>query len=64
MPKVVNTRKQRAAELLAMLERGPSLRISGFAPLTVKEIQEGYKLWVETWVIPELKALVPELKGK
>lgn len=65
MPKVHNTRKQRAELLLKRLEEGPafgfSLRSWSFNP---KEAKRRYKLWAETWIIPEVKALIKELNDK
>lgn len=44
------TRKQRTTELLQRLERG-----------TGNQTEE-YRLWVSTWIIPELEKLIPEAK--
>jgi hypothetical protein len=52
--KVTGTRKQKAAELLRILRNGPSLNI----PVAEDEVHE----WLDTWVIPKVKELVPELK--
>ena len=53
------TRKQRALWLLELVEKGPaSLELDG------KVEPKQYKLWVESWIIPELKRLIPELKEK
>jgi hypothetical protein len=65
MPKVEHTRRQRAAELEAMIKNGPAFSdptMFGGAPLTVEEVTAQYKRWAETWVLPEVTALVPELK--
>lgn len=61
MPKVRGTRRQRAAELLDRLRRGPSF--SDGRPFTSAEAAAQYKIWSESWIIQELLALVPELKG-
>ncbi len=57
MPKVYDTRKQRAIELLERLRRGPA-HLEQSTPL------ESYQLWAESWIVPELKKLIPELKEK
>lgn len=67
MPKLDNTRKLRAAKLLRMLEDGPT-----FSPLSLTCDQTGrkpfeiysedYRRWAQSWIIDELKYLVPELK--
>lgn len=63
MPKITNTRKQRASELLARLERGPcfdgNLDWSSYTP---SNAQEQYQLWVNSWIIGELIDLIPELR--
>ena len=51
------TRKNRARELLERLEKGPQ-------GMSVTERERAvYRLWVTTWVLPELVHLVPELKN-
>ena len=55
------TRKQRAAELRKMVERGPSM-FMGYEALTEAQFKYHYQLWVETWVLPELDNLIPELR--
>lgn len=64
MPKVHDTRRQRANELLKHLERGPA-----FDEVTNKPWDDSwdgfpaqYKRWCESWIIPVVKELVPELK--
>ena len=57
------TREQKAAELLDMLERGPSLGFVG-RPLTKEEAENKTRLWLKSWIIPLAKQLVPELKVK
>ena len=62
MPKVTDTRKHKAAELMRLLENGPSLSIIGQDTMTAEEAEKGHKRWAESWVIPLVKKLVPELK--
>jgi len=62
MPKVTDTRKHKAAELMRLLKDGPSLSIIGQDAMTAEEAERGYKQWAKSWVIPLAKKLVPELK--
>jgi len=64
MPKAVDTRKQRANELLARIKRGPFFSSTpGLdGPYSPKLAAEGYKLWMESWIKNELIQLVPELR--
>lgn len=62
MPKVRGTRKQRAAELLDRIRRGPSFS-NHTITFTVDEAATQYKRWSESWIVHELIELVPELKG-
>lgn len=60
------TRKQRAAELLERVRRGPALSDIGKSAehgRALAEAQRGYRIWADTWIIPGLVALIPELKG-
>ena len=63
MPKVTNTRKQRAATLLERISHGPafSMPFDG-SPLTVEEVNRAYRSWSQTWVLPDLLDLVSELR--
>lgn len=63
MPKITNTRKQRASELLARLERGPHFDSNpDGTSYTPGNAQEQYQLWVNSWIIGELIDLIPELR--
>lgn len=74
MPKVTDTRRQRAAELLRLATNGPSTNLhfvkaaEGLSEKQRSEIEQcyrdGYRLWSESWVLPLLKQLVPELKPR
>ena len=64
MPKVHNTRKQRAKELLKKLTRGPSIFGCGIETLNEEEFASRWKIWTESWIIHELKYLIPELREK
>lgn len=55
----MTTRKQRADELMRRLERGPSF---GHWQFTPAEAEARTRLWIDTWIIPIVKSLVPELK--
>lgn len=65
MPKIANTRKQRANELLDRLRRGPSFSdtfrtLDG--PFTTDMASAQFRNWSRSWIIDELIELVPELK--
>jgi len=65
MPKVHNTRRQRAAELLRRLEEGPAFSSSLFnEAFTKATAADDYRIWVTSWVIPVVKQPVPELKER
>ena len=59
MPKVTGTRKQKAIELLARLERGPLFSEFEFTP---EQAKQAYQRWAESWILADLKELIPELK--
>lgn len=64
MPRITNTRKQKAEELLRLAEKGPSFT-SEIPNWALKELPSyDYKLWAESWLIPIIKELVPELRKK
>lgn len=63
MPKFFDRRIDKAKELLERLERGPSFSDMA-VEFTVKEAQEQFRLWCSTWIIPDVKELIPELKEK
>ena len=56
MPKVMNTRKQRAIEAFKTAARGPSIHLTA-------EQEKSYRLWASTWILPRMVDLIPELKG-
>ncbi len=64
MPKVNGTRKQRAEELLARLQRGPIIgdvtRHDGL--IEQDQVRREYRCWAGSWVLTELCQLVPELR--
>jgi hypothetical protein len=64
MPKTSNTRKQRAAELLKKLTNGPAFDETPGRPLSLDEIKSQYRIWSESWILDELKELVPELRER
>lgn len=64
MPKVRDTRKHKARELLRIATDGPHLFDSHTEVLTREEFAWRYKNWSESWIIPMLKELVPELRKK
>ena len=52
------TKKQRVADLARLMRNGPSLS-SFFEQYTPERAEQDVKLWLESWVIPELQELVP-----
>ena len=64
MPKVHDTRKQRARELLRMVQDGPSFDNLGQSsdPFTPARAADQYRLWSRSWIVEELIRLVPELR--
>ena len=62
MPKVSNTRNHRALELLQRLEDGPSFSDIFGEGMTTEEATKQFKIWATTWLIPEVKDLVLELR--
>ncbi len=62
MPKVIDTRKLRAAKLLERIERGPSFNPTTGEPLTTEEAQAQYNRWMNSWILEDLKYLIPELR--
>ncbi len=57
------TRRDRANMLLQMLEKGPALTTLQ-KTLTPEEAVAGMKRWLDTWITPEVKRLVPELQQR
>ena len=62
MPKVINTRKQRARDLYCKIVAGPSLAMPG-QRLSQEEISKGYDLWFSSWIDKEIIDLIPELRN-
>lgn len=69
MPKIHDTRKEKAKELLRMATNGPSFSM-GFPENSperdqyLKMAQDDYRRWSQSWILPKLKELIPELKEK
>jgi hypothetical protein len=64
MPRVQNTRKQRAEVLRNRLLKGPSFSQFTMTPEAIAEAGRQFRLWSESWIIGELDDLVPELRKK
>lgn len=62
MPEVANTRKLRALKLLERILRGPSFNPTTREPLTTEEAQRLYRVWMQSWILEDLIALIPELR--
>lgn len=57
------TRKDRAEELLRRLEKGPTLPFYMEAEAK-KQAYESLRLWIQSWIVEEVKDLIPELRPK
>lgn len=63
MPKVTNTRRERAAKLLERLQRGPHfVDPIPDEPLTADLASRAYRCWAQSWILDDLQDLVPELR--
>ncbi len=69
MPKTQNTRQQRAIELFNTAKRGPSSLTTSHELIRAKtpeemqrRLAENYRIWCDTWILPALLDLVPELR--
>lgn len=58
MPKIYDTRKQRYQKLLERLEKGPAFLTYGPMGSADHDYPRAYRIWVQTWILPELKDLV------
>lgn len=58
------TRKQKAKSLIRRLSEGPYFSIYDSNHPLSKKIKEEFVAWSESWVIPIVKELVPELRKK
>lgn len=58
------TRKQKAARLMELIERGPVLSDIGMSKYTPEEAMAATRRWLSSWVEPLVKDLVPELREK
>lgn len=56
------TRAQRATELYDRVRKGPILRADG--AYTPAQATKDVKLWLHTWIVPEILDLIPELKKR
>ena len=56
------TRKQKALELLKILEVGPVLFTNNTCAPLSDDAKKQCQLWLRSWVIPAVKQLVPELR--
>lgn len=62
MPKTKGTRKQQALELLKDAQTGPRFDDTFAGRYSPMHAKNEYLLWAETYIIPQLKKLIPELK--
>gem|GEM_PF-6400907 len=63
MPKTSGTKKHKAQELLARISLGPAFSASPGQDYDPEQAIASYRLWVKTWVLDDLKLLVPELRN-
>lgn len=62
MVKIVGTRKQKAQELLRLVETGPAFRPAlGEDFMSETRAEERYREWAANWLIPLIEKCVPEL---
>lgn len=72
MPKVDNTRRQRAYELLARIKRGPACIdpnsvVRGLDVIDKDQaaaLHNEYVLWANSWLVDEVIDLIPELRKR
>lgn len=70
MPKVRDTRKQKARELLRTATEGPHFSMgfpfdnSAERDKYIELAKKDYRLWSSSWIIPRLKELIPELRER
>jgi hypothetical protein len=55
-------RREACANLRRVLAHGPSLSLLSFGQATPDSAERDVRLWLNTWVIPEIRKLVPELR--
>jgi hypothetical protein len=56
------TRKLSSVELLALVKKGPFFSDVFDKPYTPEKATAQYRIWADSWVVPLLEQLVPELK--
>lgn len=67
MPKTSGTRREAAHELRRRLRDGPAIsftRVDDTWDHPDRGFAAQYKLWSESWILPEIDRLIPELKPK
>lgn len=67
VPRLIDTRKQRAAELVKLATAGPDFSALGRKLETPDDFgdyaRETYTLWARSWLLPLIRQLVPELRS-
>jgi len=56
------TKAAQAQKLYRMLELGPSFSDIAMVDFTTDEAESQYEIWAKSWILPELKELIPQLK--
>jgi hypothetical protein len=56
------TRKERARVLVMRLKTGPKLFYFSGERITPERITQDINVWLQTWILPEVADLVPEIR--
>ena len=64
MPKIGDTRKDKAEALFKRVMHGPHFSRTGSEEFTPEGAIASYQRWAISWVLQDLVALVPELRGR
>lgn len=66
MPKLQDTRKQKAVELFRLAQGGPGIfpnikNPDNYGIITKEQYETDYRIWSQSWLLPLLEELVPEI---
>ena len=56
------TRREAADELLRLILKGPDLGLTVRSRELRVEMQHRHRIWAESWAVPLLRQLIPELR--
>ena len=62
MPKITNTRLDRAQALLQRMAIGPYIVTDHGQPKSDPNFQKNYRIWFDSWVLPDITTLIPEFR--